>query len=73
MNHMYIEPRRLRLNGEVERSRTIDEEESNKMLDGAVTDDAKLFNDKLREWEGLYNYHLPHAALGGQTSYECRW
>lgn len=40
------------------------------MLDGVVIDDAKLFNEKLREWEDFYNYNRPHAALGEQTPYE---
>ena len=36
----------------------------------ALIDDAKIFNDKLREWEDYYNYHRPHGGLGGQTPYE---
>jgi hypothetical protein len=36
----------------------------------ALIDDAKIFNDKLREWEDYDNYHLPHGGLGGQTPYE---
>jgi transposase InsO family protein len=35
-----------------------------------VIDDAKVFNDKLQEWEDYYNYHRPHGTLGGQTPYE---
>ncbi|GAA3795215.1 hypothetical protein GCM10022380_10260 [Amycolatopsis tucumanensis] len=23
-----------------------------------------------KEWEDYYNYHRPHAGLGGQTPYE---
>jgi hypothetical protein len=34
---------------------------------GVVIDDAKLFNDKLREWEDFYNNHRPHGGLNGQT------
>jgi transposase InsO family protein len=41
-----------------------------RLLDGTVIDDAKVFNDKLREWEEYYNYHRPHGGLGGQTPYE---
>jgi hypothetical protein len=33
----------------------------------ALIDDAKIFNDKLREWEDYDNYHRPHGGLGGQT------
>ena len=36
------------------------------MLEGIVIDDAKLFNEKLKEWEDFYNYNRPHAALFGQ-------
>jgi hypothetical protein len=39
------------------------------MLDGVVIDDTELLNDKLREWEDLYNFHRPHRAFGGQTPY----
>jgi transposase InsO family protein len=70
INHVYIKPRRPRLNGKVERSHRIDEEEFYRMLDGIVIDDARLFNEKLKEWEDFYNYNRPHAALGGQTPYE---
>jgi hypothetical protein len=35
-----------------------------------VIDDAKVFNDKLREWEDYYNDHRPHGGLDGQTPYE---
>lgn len=70
INHVYIKPRRPRLNGKVERSHRSDEEEFYRMLGGVIIDDAKLFNDKLREWEDFYNYSRPHAALDGQTPYE---
>jgi transposase InsO family protein len=68
--HVYIKPHTPRLNGKVERSHRIDAEEFYRMLDGVVIDDAKVFNDKLREWEDFYNYHRPHGGLGGQTPYE---
>ena len=67
---MYIKPRTPRLNGKVERSHRIDEEEFYRMLSGVVIDDAKLFNERLREWEDFYNYNRPHAALDGKTPYE---
>ncbi|MGW4644571.1 integrase core domain-containing protein [Sphaerisporangium sp. NPDC004334] len=68
--HTYIKSRTPRLNGKVERSHRIDAEEFYRMLEGVVIDDAEVFNDKLREWEGYYNYHRPHGGLGGQTPYE---
>ena len=51
VGHVYIKPRTPRLNGKVERSHRIDAEEFYRLLDGAFIDDAKVFNDKLREWE----------------------
>jgi transposase InsO family protein len=70
IGHSYIKPRTPRLNGKVERSHRIDAEEFYRLLDGVVIDDARVFNDKLREWEDFYNYHRPHGALDGQTPYE---
>ncbi len=70
VGHRYIKPRTPRLNGKVERSHRIDAEEFYRLLEGAVIDDAKIFNNKLREWEDYYNYHRPHGGLGGQTPYE---
>lgn len=70
VGHRYIRPRTPRLNGKVERSHRIDAEEFYRLLDGAVIDDAEVFNDKLQEWEDYYNYHRPHGGLGGQTPYE---
>ena len=67
---MYIKPRTPRLNGKVERSHRIDDEEFYTMLDGIVIDDAGLFNEKLKEWEDFYNYSRPHVSLNGQTPYE---
>jgi hypothetical protein len=58
------------LNGKVERSHRIDQEEFYRMLDGVVIDDTILFNDKLQEWEDFYNFNRPHGGLGGQTPYE---
>src|SRR5512133_3094838 len=70
VSHIYIKPRTPRLNGKVERSHRIDAEEFYRLLDGTLIDDAKVFNDKLQEWEDYYNYHRPHGALAGQTPYE---
>jgi transposase InsO family protein len=70
VGHRYIKPRTPRLNGKVERSHRIDAEEFYRLLDGALIDDAHVFNNKLREWEDYYNYQRPHGGLGGQTPYE---
>jgi transposase InsO family protein len=69
IGHVYIKPHTPRLNGNVERSHRIDAEFYS-LLQGVVIDDAKVFNDKLKEWEDFYNYHHPHGSLGGQTPYE---
>jgi len=71
IRHVYIRPRTPRLNGKVERSHRVDEQEFYQLLDqGGISDDIQLFNVKLREWEDYYNYHRPHGALGGETPYE---
>jgi transposase InsO family protein len=71
IGHVYIRPRTPRLNGKVERSHRVDDQEFYQLLDrDGITDDIHLFNDKLREWEDYYNYHRPHGALAGQTPYE---
>jgi transposase InsO family protein len=70
IGHVYIKPRTPRLNGKVERSHRIDQEEFYRMLQGVVIDNTGLFNDRLQEWENFYNFNRPHGALGGQTPYE---
>lgn len=71
IRHVYIRPRTPRLNGKVERSHRVDDQEFYQLLDkDGISDDIHLFNEKLREWEDYYNYHRPHGALGGQTPYE---
>ena len=71
IKHVYIKPRTPRLNGKVERSHRIDDQEFYQLLDkGGIRDDIHLFNDKLREWENYYNFHRPHGALDGYTPYE---
>jgi transposase InsO family protein len=71
IRHVYIRPRMPHLNGKVERSHRIDDQEFYQLLDkDGITDDIHLFNEKLREWEDYYNYHRPHGALDGQTPYE---
>ena len=65
IQHIYIRPRTPRLNGKVERSHRVDDQEFYQMLDrDGVSDDIRLFNEKLREWEDYYNYHRPHGAAG---------
>jgi transposase InsO family protein len=71
IRHVYIRPRTPHLNGKVERSHRVDDQEFYQLLDkGGITDDIHLFNERLREWEDYYNYHRPHGALDGQTPYE---
>jgi transposase InsO family protein len=71
IRHVYIRPRAPHLNGKVERSHRIDDQEFYQLLDkDGISDDIHLFNEKLREWEDYYNYHRPHGALDGQTPYE---
>ena len=71
IRHVYIRPRTPHLNGKVERSHRVDDQEFYQLLDAdGICDDIHLLNDKLREWEDYYNYHRPHGALGGQTPYE---
>ena len=71
VRHVYIRPRTPRLNGKVERSHRVDDQEFYQLLDqDGISDNIQLFNEKLREWEDYYNYHRPHGALGGQTPYE---
>jgi transposase InsO family protein len=71
IRHVYIRPRTPHLNGKVERSHRIDDQEFYQLLDrDGISDDIHLFNEKLREWEDYYNYHRPHSALDGQTPYE---
>jgi transposase InsO family protein len=71
IRHVYIRPRTPHLNGKVERSHRVDDQEFYQLLDDrGITDDIHLFNEKLREWEDYYNYHRPHGALNGQTPYE---
>jgi transposase InsO family protein len=71
IRHVYIRPKTPRLNGKVERSHRVDEQEFYQLLDkDGIGDDIHLFSGKLREREDYYNYRRPHGALDGQTPYE---
>jgi len=61
IRHVYIKPATPRLNGKVERSHRIDQEEFYRMLEGVLIDDTQLFNDRLQEWENFYR----HSFRGG--------
>ena len=67
IRHVYIRPRTPHLNGKVERSHRVDDQEFYQLLDkDGITDDIHLFNEKLNEWEDYYNYHRPHGALAAK-------
>ena len=69
IRHVYIRPRTPHLNGKVERSHRVDDQEFYQLLDqDGISDDIHLFNEKLREWEDYYNYHRPHGALETRTN-----
>jgi transposase InsO family protein len=52
IRHVYIRPRTPRLNGKVERSHRVDDQEFYQLLDtDGISDNIALFNEKLREWE----------------------
>jgi transposase InsO family protein len=70
IGHAYIKVKTPRLNGKVERSHRIDQDEFYRLLDGVVIDDADVFNQKLQEWEDFYNFNRPHGGLDGQTPYD---
>jgi transposase InsO family protein len=58
IRHVYIRPRTPHLNGKVERSLRVDDQELYQVLDrDGITDDIHLFNEKLKKWEDYYNYH----------------
>ncbi len=70
IQHRYIRPRSPYLNGKVERSHRIDQEEFYSQLKGVVVSTAEDFNARLEKWERFYNYERPHGAMDGQTPYE---
>lgn len=68
--HVYIKPATPRLNGKVERSHRIDNDEFYRLLDGVLVDDSRVLNQRLEQWERFYNFDRPHGSLAGQTPYE---
>ena len=71
IRHVYIRPRSPHLNGKVECSHRIDEQDFYELLDrDGISDNIHLFNDRLREWENYYDYHGSHGALQGRTPCE---
>lgn len=70
IQHRYIRPRRPYLNGKVERSHRIDEEEFYRQLNGVVISTEEEFNQRVENWERFYNFERPHGAMNGQTPYE---
>ena len=53
IGHVYIRPATPRLNGKVERSHRIDEEEFYRLLEGVVIDNTGPFDEKLPGTGGL--------------------
>lgn len=65
VRHVYIRPRTPHLNGKVERSHRVDEQEFYQLLDkDGIADDVHLFNDKLRKWEDYCDYHPSSTPVG---------
>lgn len=67
INHRHIKPRTPRLNGKVERSHRIDDDE---FYDRYKFDTKKDFMEALNLWQKEYNEERPHSSLGGLTPKE---
>ena len=67
MRHIYIKPGSPQLNGKVERSHRIYQEEFYHLL--IYNDDVDL-NKKLKSWKQFYNFGQPHGSFDGITPYE---
>lgn len=67
MEHVYIKPRTLQLNGKFERSHRIDKDEFYQLL--TYKDDVDL-EKKFAVWERFYNNGRPHGAHKGKAPYE---
>ena len=70
VRHIYIRPRTPRLNGKVERSHRIDEDEFYHMLKGKVINSLDDLNFKIKTWQDFYNFNRPHGGLDGKTPFE---
>lgn len=67
VEHRLIPPGLKELNGKVERSHRIDDEE---FYWKAQRSDFSYFQQELYRWIYAYNHHRSHGALGGQTPME---
>ena len=71
IRHVYIRPHTPRLNGKVERSHRVDDQEFYQLLDkDGITDDIRSCSTTSCASGGLLQLPPPHGALGGQTPYE---
>lgn len=67
IRHAYIRLATPQLYGKVERSHRSDQQEFYQLL--SYKGDVDL-EERLGEWERLYNFHRPHGALKGKTAYQ---
>lgn len=67
IKHRHIKPKTPRLNGKVERSHRIDDDE---FYSRYKFDSKKDFMEALELWENEYNEDRPHSSLGGLTPKE---
>lgn len=67
INHVYIKRRTPRLNGKVERSHRINDEEFYQLLE--YKGDVDL-QKKIEIWENFYNFQRLRGAHSGKTPYE---
>ena len=64
IRHVRIRPRTPRLNGKVERSHRIDDDQFYRLLDKDASATTSTSPTRVRECR-------PHGGLGGQTPFEC--